>query len=176
MDFPEIATSNYRLRQIVPQDQQFIFQGLSHPQVIRYYGVRYETFETAKAQMDWYESLWRNKTGIWWIIAYKEEQPLGACGFNYYNSIHQKIELGFWLLPEHQGKGIMKEVLPVIINYIFTNWQVHRIEALVEEGNDASTGLLERSGFTREGLMRDCEIKDGRFISLIMLSLINPHH
>ncbi len=172
MSFPSLITSQYRLRQIMPQDQQFIFKGLSHPEVIKYYGVRYSSFEAAKDQMDWYEKLWQDKTGIWWIITDKNEHPLGACGFNYYNASHEKIELGFWLLPEDQGKGIMKEVLPAIIDYIFANWKVHRIEALVEHENTASCGLLEKIGFTKEGMMRECEIKDGKRVSLIMYSLL----
>lgn len=172
MSFPELITPHYRLRQIIPQDQEFIFHGLSHPQVIKYYGVRYDTFEAAKGQMDWYEGLWRDKTGIWWLITNAQQQALGACGFNYYNPEHEKIELGFWLLPENQGKGIMKEVLPPIIDYIFNNWKVHRIEALVEEENISSYSLLERIGFTREGTMRECEIKDGKHISLVVYSLL----
>lgn len=172
MSFPELRTTHFCLRQILPQDQEFIFHGLSHPEVIRYYGVRYETLEATKGQMDWYESLWRDKTGVWWIITNEQEVSMGACGFNYYNPTHEKIELGFWLLSEFQGKGVMREVLPVIIAYIFTNWKVHRIEALVEVGNDASCGLLERSGFIKEGTMRECEMKDGRRISLLVYSVL----
>ena len=172
MIFPELITPHYRLRQILSQDLQFIFQGLSHPEVIRHYGVRYETLEATNAQMDWYESLWKERTGIWWIITNEQDMPMGACGFNYFNLAHEKIELGFWLLPQFQGNGVMKEILPVIIAYIFTNWQVHRIEALVESGNNSSCGLLERVGFTREGMMKECEIKNGTRISLVMYSLL----
>lgn len=170
MSFPELVSSRYRLRQILPQDQEFIFHGLSHPQVIPFYGVRYETLEAAASQMEWYAQLWQERTGIWWIIMNEEQQSLGACGFNYYNPAHEKIEMGFWLLPEHWGKGVMKEVLPVIIAYIFSNWKVHRIEALVEIENQASCGLLAHLGFTYEGVMRECEIKEGRRISLAVYS------
>lgn len=172
MDFPLLATDHYRLRQILRSDQPFIFQGLSHPLVTVFYGVRYDSFEAAQGQMDWYDALWRDKTGIWWLITDHHDQPAGACGFNYYNAAHEKTELGFWLLPAWQRRGIMKEVLPVIVRHIFSHWRVHRIEALVETGNTASGSLLRRLGFTFEGILRDCEVKDGKRISLEMYSLL----
>jgi ribosomal-protein-alanine N-acetyltransferase len=52
--FPQLSTERLLLTQNLPEDQQFIFKGLSHPDVIPFYGVRYESFEAAKAQMDWY--------------------------------------------------------------------------------------------------------------------------
>ena len=80
--------------------------------------------------------------------------------------------MGYWLLPEHWKKGILTEVLPVIIQFLFAEKNVHRVEALVETGNDRSTAVLYRCGFTYEGTMRDCEIKEGRFISLQIFSLL----
>jgi [ribosomal protein S5]-alanine N-acetyltransferase len=170
MDFPELQSPRFRLRQIDSSDQEFIFRGLSHPQVIPFYGVRYETLEATKSQMDWYAELWQQRTGVWWKVTDEDGEAVGACGFNYYSAAHEKIEMGFWLLPWHWRKGIMKEVLPIIISYIFSNWKVHRIEALVETGNDSSSGLLEFLGFLKEGLLRECEIKEGNRISLIMYS------
>ncbi len=49
---------------------------------------------------------------------------------------------------------------------------LHRLEAFVEEGNKASSRLLEKAGFRYEGMMQDCEIKDGRFISLLIYAII----
>lgn len=173
MVFPALASPRFRLRQIDGSDQEFIFRGLSHPQVIPFYGVRYETLEATDTQMKWYEELWQQGTGIWWIITNEKQEALGACGFNYYNPAHEKIELGFWLLPEYWRKGVMKEVLPVIISYILSSWKVHRIEALVETENASSSGLLEFLGFVREGVLRDSEIKDGKRISLVIYSMLS---
>jgi hypothetical protein len=58
--FPILTTERFLLQQIVAEDQQFIFEGLSHPDVIRFYGVHYESFETTKAQMEWYDKMSAN--------------------------------------------------------------------------------------------------------------------
>lgn len=59
--FPELETTRFYLKQIVDADQPFIFEGLSHPQVIPFYGVRYYTLKATKVQMDFYENIWKEK-------------------------------------------------------------------------------------------------------------------
>jgi len=172
--FPELATERYLLQEIKPEDQAFIFEGLSHPQVIPYYGISYQTFEATQAQMDYYSHMQVNDTGTWWKITDKSKgERVGAVGFNNYNKQHNRAEIGYWLLPIYWGKGIVTEVLPVVIDFIFRQKHIHRIEALVETGNDASEKVLKRLGFIYEGCMRDCEIKNGRYISLSIFSLLS---
>jgi [ribosomal protein S5]-alanine N-acetyltransferase len=172
--FSELATKHYLLQEITTEDQAFIFEGLSHPQVIPYYGVSYKTFEATKAQMDFYREMHVNDTGTWWKIVGKEKRVrVGAVGFNNYNKQHNRTEIGYWLLPAYWRKGIITEVLPVVIDYVFSQKKIHRIEALVEAGNKASEKVLQRLGFIYEGCMRDCEIKNGAYISLSIYSLLS---
>lgn len=50
---PALAGKLVRLRQVLPADQQKVFEGLSNPIVIKHYGVSYTTFEATTKQMDW---------------------------------------------------------------------------------------------------------------------------
>jgi ribosomal-protein-alanine N-acetyltransferase len=171
--FPQLETTRYWLQEITPNDQSFIFEGLSHPQVIPYYGVSYQTFEATMAQMNFYEEMLASDTGMWWKIVSKETgTKVGAAGFNNFNKQHCRAEIGYWLLPAFWRQGIVSEVLPILVDFIFQKKKVHRIEALVELGNVASEKVLKRLGFTYEGLMRDCEIKNGTYISLSIYSLL----
>lgn len=171
--FPELESERYFLKQILPEDQQFIYSGLSNAAVIPFYGVHYSSFEATAIQMNFYQDLWRNKTGCWWKIVDKETGlPVGACGMNGYQPQHEKAEIGYWLLPDQWKKGIMQEVLPVAIRYLFHNWKLHRLEAVIEEGNTSSQQLSQKLGFIYEGKLRESEIKDGRRITLLMYSLL----
>lgn len=172
--FPELASERFLLQQIVRADQAFVFEGLGHPQVIPFYGVWYESFEATAAQMDFYDDQWNNGTGCFWKVVDKSSgERAGVVGFNNYSSQHQKAEIGYWLLPQFWRKGIITEVLPVMINYMQNERKIHRIESLVEEGNDDSNKVMERLGFQYEGTMRDCEIKRGKYISLRIYSLLS---
>jgi ribosomal-protein-alanine N-acetyltransferase len=171
---PPLTTDRFTLQRIEPEDQPFIFEGLSHPQVIPFYGVRYDSLEATKAQMDFYEALERDGIGQWWkIVSRQSHEALGAIGYNHYQAQHKKAEIGYWLLPRFWKQGIMTEAMPALLRYMRREKGIHRIEALVEEGNTASNRLLERIGFLYEGTMRDCEIKDSHYISLRIYSLLS---
>lgn len=171
--FPELQTQQFLLQEILPADQQFIFEGLSDPAVIPFYGVRYASFEATATQMEFYRQIWEQKTGCWWkVVDRQTNEPVGACGMNSYQALHEKAEIGYWLLPEYWKKGIMAEVIPVMTDHLFKNWKLHRLEAVIEDGNETSCRLSEKLGFTFEGKIREAEIKEGRRISLLIYSLL----
>ena len=171
--FPVIHTGRCLLRKIIAADQQEIFEGLSHPKVTKYYAVSYASFEATKAQMDFYNDLLSNGTGIWWAVCLGDSEAfIGACGFNNFSGQHKRAEIGFWLLPAFQRKGYMTEAVAAILEYGFKQMELHRIEAIVEPGNTNSAGLLKKLGFLYEGTHRECEVKNGRFIDLEYYALI----
>lgn len=171
---PLLTTDRFTLQRIEPEDRPFVFEGLSHPQVIPFYGVRYASLEATQVQMDFYEALEREGTGQWWkIVSRQRPEALGAIGYNHYQAQHKKAEIGYWLLPRFWKQGVLTEAMPALLRYMLREKGIHRIEALVEEGNTASNRLLERMGFLYEGTMRDCEIKEGRLISLRSYSLLS---
>ena len=171
--FPELQTERLLLRKIMPDDQPAIFAGLSDPEVTKYYGVEYKTYRDTKLQMDWYNELFKNKTGVWWAICTPENAALmGVCGLYNIQEQHRKAELGYWLLPDFWQKGMMQEALSNVIPFSFNQLNLHRIEAYVETENSASEKLLKHLLFKHEGTMQDCEIKKGRFISLNIYSLL----
>jgi [ribosomal protein S5]-alanine N-acetyltransferase len=164
-------TGRLLIRDISDDDLHFVYEGLSHPEVIKYYGVSYKTAEETKSQLAWYKDIEANNTGKWWLINVRESaSPAGAIGFNYHQPQHKRIEIGFWLLPSFQGKGFMHEAVENVIPLAVAKWNVHRIEAMVEPENSASARLLIQCGFIREGLLRDYELKDERYISLEVYS------
>ncbi|MGP0174262.1 GNAT family N-acetyltransferase [Pseudomonas sp. NCHU5208] len=173
--FPTLSTRRFQLREIVQEDIRAIFQGLSHPEVIRYYGVSYATLEATQEQMDWYREQWLEGTGIWWGIcrAQAPAELLGACGFNDWESRHRRAEMGYWLMPEHWHGGVMRECVEAIVSHGFAAMGLHRIEAMVDTDNVASSALLRGLGFSHEGVRRECEYQDGRYISLDNFGLLS---
>jgi len=175
-EFPELTTERLLLRQIDAKDQSSVFQGLSDPAVIEFYGVSFPTYAATEEQMEWYTGLWQEKKGIWWAICDKAEQTfLGACGYYEYEQEHRRIEIGYWLLPKYWGKGYAQEALKEVIRYAFDELQVERIEAYVETGNSPSDKALLKQGFLYEGTMRNCELKNNKFISLKVFGLLRDH-
>jgi ribosomal-protein-alanine N-acetyltransferase len=69
--FPNLGSKRLNLRQIIDSDLENIFKGLSHPEIIKYYGVSFDSLEKTKEQMTWYADLEKNDIGIWWSICSK---------------------------------------------------------------------------------------------------------
>jgi ribosomal-protein-alanine N-acetyltransferase len=170
---PELTTERLLLQEIKPEDQPFIYEGLSHPEVIPFYGVRYDSLEATGAQMEWYKKMAEEGSGASWkMVERGSGRKIGVTSVYYYKPEHNKAEVGFWLLPEHWHKGFALEALNAAIDYWKNEKALHRMEAFVEDGNEASGKLLKKAGFSYEGTMRDCEIKNGRYISLEIYALI----
>ncbi|MBF8457135.1 GNAT family N-acetyltransferase [Kaistella sp. G5-32] len=56
-------------------------------------------------------------------------------------------ELGYELLPEYHGKGIMSEAVNFILNYGFNDLNLNKIEAFTNKNNLNSIKLLQKSKF-----------------------------
>jgi ribosomal-protein-alanine N-acetyltransferase len=174
--FPVLYTEKCILRQITVADKRALFEGLSDPAAIQYYGVSYRSIEEIQWQLDWFESLLKTRTGIWWAICFKEtpDQLIGTCGFNNWKKEHKCTDMGYWLLPAAWNQGIMVQCVQAIIDYAFTHMDIHRIEAIVEKENVRSSHLLRKLQFTLEGVHRECEIKNKKYIDLEFYARLNP--
>jgi ribosomal-protein-alanine N-acetyltransferase len=167
--FPVLQTDRLLLRQFTGADLANVFRGLSHPDVIKYYGVSYSTLEETKLQLKFFADLEADGTGTWWAVCAADNSIFyGGCGLNSMNRAHLKAEIGFWLLPEFWGKGIIAEAVNLVCQHGFEVFGLHRIEAIVETENEQSKKVMQKMQFRYQGTMQECEIKDGRFISLDM--------
>ncbi len=174
LELATIKTERLLLRQFIESDLENVFKGLSHPDIIKYYGVSYQTLEDTKEQMKFFSNLEKEGTGIWWAICSLDNNIFyGAGGLNSLSKEHKKAEIGFWLLKEYWGQGIMIEIMPLICKYGFDNLGLHRIEGLVEIDNLNCKNAMKKLDFHHEGTMKDCEIKNGKFISLDIYAKLN---
>ncbi len=162
-----LQTDRLLLRPIVASDIDNIFKGLSEPEVIKYYGVNFQSLEETKEQMTFYADLEKNGTGRWFAICSLDHSVFyGAGGLNSLSKEHKKAEIGLWLLLDFWGQGIMIETMPLICNYGFNTLGLHRIEGFVETNNINCKRAMSKLDFKHEGTMVECEIKNGAFISL----------
>lgn len=156
-----------RLDPVTDTDLPHIYRGLSDPRVVAYYGVSYDSLTACQEQMEWYAELTRTERGAWHLIRSKHAgEPLGAIGYNDADPTHKRAELGYWLYPEHWGKGVMSTALGLWLPMTYRTTDLHRLLAVVEEPNHPSARLLERAGFHYEGTARECECTGDGFISL----------
>jgi RimJ/RimL family protein N-acetyltransferase len=89
-------------------------------------------------------------------------QVLGGAVLHDFNWQLGQIEVGYWLFEHARGRGLATRAARFLAEYGFS-LGAERIEARVFVGNSASERVLERAGFTREGVIRSLPRRwDGR--------------
>ena len=87
---------------------------------------------------------------------------IGTVGLAIANADHQ-AEIGYWFGREYWGQGFCTEAVIAVIDHGFKTLGLHRIFAQHIARNAASARVLEKAGFSKEGVLRERGHDNGRF-------------
>ncbi|MFF0343361.1 GNAT family N-acetyltransferase [Kribbella sp. NPDC004875] len=76
---------------------------------------------------------------------------IGDLGLKLHENLMQ-ADLGYTLAARYQGRGYASEAVRGLLEHLFVERELHRVSAEADARNLASARLLERIGFTHEGL------------------------
>jgi len=108
------------------------------------------------------------------LFLFKEGEVKGTCNFtNFMRGPFQACYLGYTIDRSLEGKGFMSEALRAAIAHVFTNLRLHRIMANYVTTNERSARLLEKLGFTVEGMAREYLYIDGAWRDHVLTALTN---
>lgn len=177
--FPVIETERLLLRQMTDDDVPAIFDEYSHPEVIKYIDANppVTDLKSAKDMLDWYHQLYADKYGWRWGVALKTTNELiGTCGFHQWYQDERHAEIGYDFRFAFWGKGYATEVVQRAIEFGFNKMTLHRIEADCDERNIGSARVLEKTGFTLEGIWRERAMVKGEFINLKQYGILEREY
>lgn len=97
---------------------------------------------------------------IWLIERAGSGQALGAMTLMPVFHIGCR-QLGYWVAPEHHGKGYGSEAVAQLVRYCFECTTIVRLQAQVLPDNPASIRVLEKAGFTNEATLPLADLRDG---------------
>ena len=107
-----------------------------------------------------------------WAIEVDGE-AVGAVGVEVGEGVYARSgRFGYWLAEPYWGRGIMTAAVQGATQYAFAHIGVDRLEAGVFEWNPASMRILEKCGFTREGVLRRSIFKDGELIDSVLYARV----
>jgi RimJ/RimL family protein N-acetyltransferase len=106
------------------------------------------------------------------IVAKRTGSVIGRCGLFEFDEENAQAGVGYLLGRAHWGQGYMREALTALIDCAFLEMNLRRLEARVEAPNTASAGLLQRLGFTREGVLRERWISHGETVDAEVYGLL----
>jgi len=82
------------------------------------------------------------------------------------------LEIGYLLIPSERQKGFCKEAVTIFIDYLFLTKNIARIQATADIRNIRSYKVLEKVGFTKEGIMRNMIFNQGKWRNFALYSIL----
>lgn len=98
-------------------------------------------------------------------------QVAGRVGINYMDQ-NNIAAIGYWIGAQFQGKGVITKACQKLIDYGFGKLGLNRLELKCGVENHKSKAVPERLGFTQEGILRQAELLNGKYIDLYLYSLL----
>lgn len=130
-------------------------------------------------ERQWFESVLRTNlpTTVFGIV-YKEEQALiGLSILKNINMINRSCEFAIFIGDKkYRGLGLSKEATVDTLNFGFEKLGLNRISLRVLQDNKTAITLYEKSGFVKEGLLRESIFKDGSYKSELLFSILKSEY
>ena len=105
---------------------------------------------------------------LYWGITLRDKNILiGTICLYGFSDENDNCEIGYELLTDFQGQGIMMEAVEKVIDYAFNTIKVKKIDAFFHRNNQRSIRLLEKFSF------KDLNVFDEMDPDLICYHLMN---
>ena len=112
-----------------------------------------------------------------WALEHKESgRMIGTCGFSRIDETNLCAELGYVLNRVYWGQGLAVEAAREVIRIGFEVLSFNRIEARYMVENQASARVLEKLGFTFEGVHRKSIFVKGQFRDIGYYALLKEDY
>jgi RimJ/RimL family protein N-acetyltransferase len=98
-------------------------------------------------------------------------EVIGGGTLHHLDSERRIVEIGYFVLPAARGRGVATTIARLLADHAFS-LGIERVAAYVNMGNVASERVVERVGFTREGVVRSMPKPDGRRVDKTLFSLL----
>jgi RimJ/RimL family protein N-acetyltransferase len=100
-----------------------------------------------------------------------DERALGNVNLARMSDDDRKAAIGYWLVPEARGRGLVTASASLLIDWGFANLDLERIEFAILPENHGSQHVAERLGATPEGIRERSHEADGRLHDMTIWSL-----
>ncbi|WP_284651423.1 GNAT family N-acetyltransferase [Flavobacterium terrisoli] len=146
--FPILTTERLTLRRLSKSDSEEILQLRSNPEINKY--LDRKPSKTLEDALNFIKKIAENESDdffYWAITETGKPKLIGTICLFEFLSDPKKCEIGYELLTEYQGQGIMVEAAKKIVEYASETLGLKMIDAITHKENQSSTGLLLKLGF-----------------------------
>jgi ribosomal-protein-alanine N-acetyltransferase len=101
--------------------------------------------------------------GTQYVASLGNNEDIGIVDYDVIMKNHEGgiFELGYFIMPEYWGLGFGTEMSQAFIDFLFENYNVHKIVASCNSNNVSSEHIMIKLGMTYEGKLRKVRLKNG---------------
>lgn len=175
--FPNIETNNLLLRRMNYDDIDDLLAMRRDPRMNAYTDAKLEeTTEETRAYIDkMNKGIDENKWIIWAIEHKSSKNVIGSISIWNIELQKKSGELGYGIIPEYQGSGLMKEALLRVVAYGFDVMKLQALEAYTEQSNLNSIKLLEKCNFIETDRVDEEGYFSNRIYHMVVYRLEKSH-
>ncbi|MFH1209252.1 MAG: GNAT family protein [archaeon] len=173
-----IVTERLILRSISDKDIESLIENINNLNVSKYLLVVPYPYTIKDAK--WWINHCKEKGREYnFCIELKSEKKLvGGIGLSHFDKFQRTAEVGYWLGEKYWRNGYVSEALKTLIDFAFNKLKLRRLEAGVFSKNPGSGKLLEKFGFVKEGLRKECRRSksNGEIHDEVMYGLLKKNY
>jgi ribosomal-protein-alanine N-acetyltransferase len=175
-EFPHIVADEITLRKIVASDVDNLFEIYSNERLFQYSPVMLKKNKDTVANMiGHFERDFNKRKEIFLGICLNSEPNniVGVAEIFDYSPHVNMITIGYRVNDRYWAKGIATKTVTAMIDYLFNDIGINRVQAYVMPDNIKSQNVLLRNGFIKEGIIRQGQVWKGQgVVDLILYSLL----
>ncbi len=166
---PVLYSDRLMLRELEQEDYLLFSSVFSNESVMRYAYIDQITDE--QEMRDYFTQILHNRASAmrnaydFAVFCARENHFVGFADLELYycNQALLYGELGYFLLPEHWGKGYACEITKRLINFGFEDLGLNRLIARCNANNQRSEKVMQKSGMIKEATFAQARLKFGQW-------------
>jgi RimJ/RimL family protein N-acetyltransferase len=117
---------------------------------------------------------WSRRSAFEFIVVDLDSESLvGVTSLHRIDWVRRCAGLGYWIRGSRQRQGRALEAARATARHAFGRLGLHRLELHIALANAASHGVAHGLGARREGIARDAERIDGRYLDHVQYALLS---
>ena len=117
-------------------------------------------------------SSWDRKNSVVWAAVLRDTAELIGAFEVSFNLVYDKANLGYWVGKPYRGNGYATEAVRAIIDWVFENLGLNRIDADHMSRNPASGAVMKKAGMVHEATLRQYYKKWGQFEDVELYAIL----
>lgn len=166
-----MRTTTVALRPFRTKDVDDFMEWAGNDRVTRY--CRWNTFTSRAAALDFLKQVIDSHP--WYRAICISDRPIGSIYvMPGEGKDERRGEIGYAISEKYWGNGIATEAVNMAVSRVFKELEyLDRVEGLVYKENKASQRVLEKAGFTRDGLLRKYFFVKGESKDIVLYSILH---